>query len=102
VAEKPAAVPDGTANSEFKIANRSSSLRSSLGCMFTLGPRLAKGAHERAHLRTRIAGLRGAKLRPAAASLKPQIQNSELPECRVAGLVGFKLRQQSAARCAAL
>ena len=41
--------------------------------MFTLGLQLAKRLHER----TRGAGLRGAKLRPAAASENPQIQHSK-------------------------
>ena len=41
--------------------------------MFTLGRQLAKRLHER----TRGAGLRGAKLRPAAASENPQIQHSK-------------------------
>ena len=44
---------------------------------FTLGLQLAKRLHERTPKRTRAAGLRGAKLRPAAASLKPQIQHSK-------------------------
>jgi len=61
---RAATVPSRTANSGFGIRRTSWAA--------------ACEGRVRADLRTRVAGLRGAKLRPAAASLKPQIHHSKL------------------------